>query len=332
MSRSPVGVVLGSHMPPERIVTTARRAEELGYGELWFSEDCFFTGAFAAIGAALSATRELPMGLGIASAVTRHPALLAMECATLSRLFPGRFLPGVGLGVPLWLDQMGIRPPTALGALRECLGGLRALLDGGTVTERGRVFAFDQVELTHRPEERLPLYTGLVGPKGLQLSGELADGTVLSVLAGTAYIRWARERIAEGQARAGRSGEPHRLVTYVLYAVDDDPAAARAAVRDAVAFYLAAMPDNALTEVLGIQARVQELLAQGGLELLTRELPDEWIDAMAIAGTPQECAARLQAFLDAGSDAVGLWLFPLDRGEEVLERTARDVLPRVRPA
>jgi len=325
--RSPVGVVLGSHMPPEKIVTTAREAERLGYGELWFSEDCFFTGAFAGIAAALAATEQLPMGLGIASAVTRHPALLAMECATLSRIFPGRFLPGVGLGVPFWLDQMGLRPKSPLSALRECVTGLRRLLDGETVTEQGKVFAFDQVELTHKPEERLPIYTGLVGPKGLQLSGELADGTILSVLAGTEYIGWARERIAEGQAAAGRAGAPHRVVTYVLYAVDDDPAVARAAVRDAVAFYLAAMPDNALTEVLGIQAEVQEKLARGGLETLTAELPDAWIDAMAIAGTPAECAAKLQAFLAAGSDAIGLWLFPLDRGAEVLERTARDVLP-----
>jgi alkanesulfonate monooxygenase SsuD/methylene tetrahydromethanopterin reductase-like flavin-dependent oxidoreductase (luciferase family) len=328
-ARSPIGVVLGSHMPPEKIVATARRAEELGYGELWFSEDCFFTGAFAGIAAALGATRELPMGLGIASAVTRHPALLAMECATLSRIFPGRFLPGVGLGVPFWLAQMGIRPRSPLTALRECVTGLRRLLDGETVSERGRVFAFDGVALTHRPHERLPIYMGVVGPKGLQLSGELADGTVLSVLAGSEYIRWARERIAEGQAAAGRTGEPHRVVTYVLYAVDDDPAAARAAVRDVVAFYLAAMPENAITEVLGIQAEVQEKLARGGLETLTRELPDAWIDAMAIAGTPAECAAKLQEFLAAGSDAIGLWLFPLDRGEQVLERTARDVLPRL---
>ena len=328
-ARSPIGVVLGSHMPPEKIVATARRAEELGYGELWFSEDCFFTGAFAGIAAALSATRELPMGLGIASAVTRHPALLAMECATLSRIFPGRFLPGVGLGVPFWLDQMGIRPRSPLTALRECVTGLRRLLDGETVTEQGRLFTFADVVLTHKPQERLPIYTGLVGPKGLQLSGELADGTILSVLASVEYIRWACERIAEGQAAAGRSGQPHRVVTYVLYAVDDDPARARAAVRDAVAFYLAAMPDNAITEVLGIQADVQEKLARGGLETLTRELPDAWIDAMAIAGTPTQCAARLEAFLAAGSDAIGLWLFPLDRGEEVLERTARDVLPRL---
>ena len=328
-ARSPIGVVLGSHMPPEQIVATARRAEELGYGELWFSEDCFFTGAFAGIAAALSATRELPVGLGIASAVTRHPALLAMECATLSRIFPGRFLPGVGLGVPFWLDQLGIRPRSPLTALRECVTGLRRLLDGETVTEQGRLFTFADVVLTHKPEERLPIYTGLVGPKGLQLSGELADGTILSVLASVEYIRWACERIAEGQAAAGRSGQPHRVVTYVLYAVDDDPARARAAVREAVAFYLAAMPDNAITEVLGIQADVQEKLARGGLETLTRELPDAWIDAMAIAGTPAQCAAKLEAFLAAGSDAIGLWLFPLDRGEEVLERTARDVLPRL---
>ena len=60
---SPVGVVLGSHMPPERIVHTARRAEELGFGELWFSEDCFFAGAFAG----MAASRGEDSGFGAAA-------------------------------------------------------------------------------------------------------------------------------------------------------------------------------------------------------------------------------------------------------------------------
>ena len=46
---SPVGIVLGSHMPAEGITRTAALAERLGYGELWFSEDCFFTGAMSGV-------------------------------------------------------------------------------------------------------------------------------------------------------------------------------------------------------------------------------------------------------------------------------------------
>jgi alkanesulfonate monooxygenase SsuD/methylene tetrahydromethanopterin reductase-like flavin-dependent oxidoreductase (luciferase family) len=323
--RPPIGIVLGSHMPPEQIVRTARRAEQLGFGELWFSEDCFFAGAFAGIAAALAGTERLPIGLGVVSAVTRHPALLAMECATLSRLHPGRFRPGVGLGVPFWLQQMGLMPRSPLRAVRECVESLRRLLAGEELTADG-LFTFDQVALTHLPVEELPIYLGMVGPKGLGLSGGIADGTVLSVLAGVDYVRWARERIAAGAAAAGRASAPHRVVTYVLYSVDADGRAAREAVREATAFYLAAMPDNALSEVYGIQPQLQELIAAGDL---ARELPAAWVDDLAVAGDPDEVAAKIRALLDAGSDSVCLWLFPLDRGEEILELTAREVLPRI---
>jgi 5,10-methylenetetrahydromethanopterin reductase len=223
--RSPVGVALGSHMPPERIGRTAARAEELGFGELWFSEDCFFSGAFAGIAAALAATDRIPLGLGVSSAVTRHPALLAMETATLSRVYPGRFWPGVGLGVPFWLGQMGLMPRSPLGAVRECVVSLRRLLEGEELTSDDGLFAFDHVALTHRPEETLPIYLGMVGPRGLELAGEIGDGTVLSVLAGVAYVRWARERIA-----AGGGSDEHRVVTYVLYSVDPDARSAKEAV------------------------------------------------------------------------------------------------------
>src|SRR5262249_58958862 len=151
------------------------------------------------------------------------------------------------------------------------------------LTEQG-VFDFDAVALTHRPAEDLPVYLGMVGPKGLRLAGEIADGTVLSVLAGVAYVRWARDRVAAGAAAAGRADVSHRVVTYVLYSVDHDGRAAREAVRDATAFYLAAMPDNALSDVYGIQPQLQELLAAGALE---RELPPAWLEDLAVAGDPE---------------------------------------------
>jgi len=312
-------------MVPDRIVRTARRAEELGFGELWFSEDCFFAGAFAGLAAALAATDDVPVGLGVASAVTRHPALLAMECATLSRLHPGRFRPGVGLGVPYWLQQMGLMPRSPLGAVRECVDSLRRLLSGEQLSAEG-LFTFERVELTHLPEEELPIFLGMVGPKGLELAGSIADGSVLSVLAGVDYVRWARERIAAGAAAAGRTSAPHQVATYVLYSVDADGAAAREAVRSATAFYLEAMPDNALSDVYGIQPQLQELLAAG---TLADELPAAWVEDLAVAGDPDEVARKIRGLLDAGSDSVCLWLFPLDRSEEVLELTAREVLPRL---
>jgi 5,10-methylenetetrahydromethanopterin reductase len=315
-------------MAPESIANSAQLAESLGFGELWFSEDCFFGGGMSGVTEALAATSELPVGLGIVSALTRHPALLAMEVASMSRMYPGRVRPGVGLGVPLWLQQMGLMPKSPLTALRECVTNLRALLAGEEVTYEGDVFAFDKVVLTHAPQEELPVYMGLVNRKGLLLSGEIADGTVLSVLAGTDYIRWAREQIAEGAKTGGRESH-HRVATYVLYSVDHDSQKAKDTLRDVTAFYLEAMPGNALSQVYGIADEVGEMLSRGGGETVAKEMPGHWLEDLVIAGDPEECAEKIRAFLDAGSDSVNLWAFPLESSEEVLRLTAREVLPRL---
>ena len=199
-----VGLVLGSEIPPEQLRPMVVEAERAGFGEVWLSEDYFFSGGVSAAAIALAATERIPVGLGVVSAMSRHPALLAMEIATLDRAFPGRLMPAVGLGVPGWLDQMGLKPASPLRAVRDCLTVIDALLAGGEAVSTDTFRAVD-VRLVHPPARPIPLQTGVAGPKMLQLSGELAHGTLLSVLAGTDYVRWAREQIDTGRARAHRT-------------------------------------------------------------------------------------------------------------------------------
>ncbi len=59
-------------------------------------------------------------------------------------------------------------------------------------------------------------------------------------------------------------------------------------------------------------------------------MPDHWVETMAVAGDPDECAEKIDRLIEAGSDAIGLWLFPTHRGDEVAELCAHEVLPRLR--
>ena len=331
--RAPVGAVIGSSLPPELIAPTAKKVEDLGFGEIWAPEDYFFNGGIASAAAILGATQSIPVGLGIISVMARHPAVSAMEIATLERLYPGRLMPGFGLGVPHWVGQMGLMPKSTLAALREGVGGVRRLLAGEEVTEEGRIFSFDAIKLVHPPQRVPGLHMGVVGPKMLNLSGEVADGTIISVLAGTDYVRWLGERVAEGQAKAGRTGDPHKVTTFALYAPDLDGEKAKAVIRPVTAFYLATMAESALASVYGITDELTDMVTRGGgdaADLVAREMPDQWVEDLVIAGTPDECADKIQALLDAGSDSVALFPFPEDRAGEVLELTAREVLPRLR--
>ena len=324
-----VGLVLGSAIAPQDIPDAARTAEACGFQQIWLAEDYFFTGGISGAALALGATARATVGLGIVSAVARHPAVLAMEIATLSAVYGGRLIAGIGLGVPAWVRQMGLHPRSPLMALRECVTATRALLRGERLDAQGEVFAFDAVSLAY-PEKATstPIWMGGIGPKMLQLSGEVADGSVLSVCASHAYVRWARERIDEGRARGKRTG-PHPVTVYAIYSVDADGGAARAAARSRFAFYRQ-RGSNGLTDVHGISDELNALVRRGGYQAVLDGMPDQWVEDLTIAGTPEECAAKIAAFHAAGADAVALFpVAPGDRLEAVIRLTADAVLPRV---
>jgi alkanesulfonate monooxygenase SsuD/methylene tetrahydromethanopterin reductase-like flavin-dependent oxidoreductase (luciferase family) len=241
----------------------------------------------------------------------------------------GRLIAGIGLGVPGWINQMGLHPRSPLTAMRECVSSVRRLLRGETLDGQGEVFDFHDVSLTY-PETGVPtsIHMGVAGPKMLRLSGEIAGGTVLSVAAGHDYVRWAKERIDEGRRSVGRS-DPHRITLFAIYSVDGDPRQARKAVRGPLAFYKS-LGANALTNVYGISEQLRTLIDAGGYQAVRDGMPDQWIEDLTIAGTPQEVAAKIQSFYDIGVDCVALFPMPSDQVDRMVDLTSEQVLPLLR--
>ncbi|MEV4580325.1 LLM class flavin-dependent oxidoreductase [Nonomuraea jabiensis] len=320
MDMSDIGIVFGSLTPPEELTEGAALAERLGFGELWFSEDCFFTGGVSGLTQLLAATRSLPAGLGLASVMTRHPAVLAMELAGLARMYPGRTRAAVGLGNTHWLRQMGLMPERPLTAVVETVEVLRELLGGATVDRRAGTHRLADVRLEFPPRQPPELWVGAVNRRALRAAATVADGMLLSVLAGPTYVSWAREQVTA----AGRPTPP--ITAFVLASVDDDERAARDAVREAVGFFLKAEAHTALVEQSRHGAEIRDRLAKLGKDE-PFVVEDAWIDEFAVAGRPGHVRERLQELLTAGARSLGLWLFPPERLAGQLQRIARDVLP-----
>jgi alkanesulfonate monooxygenase SsuD/methylene tetrahydromethanopterin reductase-like flavin-dependent oxidoreductase (luciferase family) len=322
----PLGWVIDTATPPEQIAPIAALAEELGYAEILVAEDYFCGGGFSVALAALNATQQVPVDLGIVSALARHPAVLAMEIATVSRLFPGRFRPGISLGLPSWVRQMGYQPAAPATVVRECVTSVRALLSGEELTATGQYFSSSAVKLTHPPKEEVPLYLGVSGPKLLRVSGIYAEGTLINLTATPAYVSWAREQVTLAMKSAPRANA-HRFPVITLYAADRDSAKAKEATRGVLSYVLAELGPTAITDHYGISEQLAGMIARGGMGTVAREMPQAWIEDMTISGTPEECAAKMRAFLAAGADA--LLLFPLGPlgPEEMARFTAAEVFP-----
>ncbi|WP_127504471.1 LLM class flavin-dependent oxidoreductase [Actinoplanes solisilvae] len=175
-----IGAIFLPQNPPESLRAVARAADQAGVEELWLWEDCFLNGGLTAATAALAWTENLRVGIGIMPVPFRNVASLAMEIATLGRMFGERALPGIGHGVQDWMGQVGGRVASPLTLLREYGTALRDLLRGEEVTVDGRYVKLDHVRLDWPPAVPPVLSVAAGGPKTIALANEVGDAVVLS--------------------------------------------------------------------------------------------------------------------------------------------------------
>lgn len=293
-----VGLMLPRDLPAEQVLPFARRADELGFDELWVVEDFGFHGGIAQAAMVLAATERVRVGIGVLPVAARNVGFTAMEIATLAGVFPGRLDVGLGHGLPGWIRQVGAWPASPLTLLREQATALRALLAGESVTVDGRYVKLDGVRIEQPPAVVPPILAGVRGPRSLALAGEVTDGTVLAEPITPEYLAVTLERIGTEPERPGRPG--HRIVTYNVAHVDDDADAARIAVRPGLEWV--GEPDWAVhIDPLPFAAEFRELRAASADRAdFTRRLPDEWVDRLTISGPPEAARHRLTEQRDAG--------------------------------
>ena len=311
-----LGVRLHREQPPESILSYAHTVESLGFDEVWVVEDLTFAGGLTAAAAVLAATERITAGIGILAAVVRNPVYLAMEIATLERMFPGRVVAGIGHGVQPWMSAVGARVASPITALGETLSTVEALLQGRRVTIEGRYVRLDDVALTFPLANPPPLLAGVRGPKSLSVAGATCDGVLLAELASPPYLAWARAQVRAAAVRAQRP-EPE-IAVYAWCCVDRDSQTARLRLSPILEENLrdpeARIQLHGLPFADELSARLDDPAQQGpGGHVLE----PEWIDELAVAGTAEECAAGLQRLAQAGAGRIILVPPPGDERAQI---------------
>ncbi|HMN59020.1 MAG TPA: LLM class flavin-dependent oxidoreductase [Anaerolinea sp.] len=319
-----IGVVFHPSFPPGTLAGFARRAEEAGFDELWLWDDCFQPGALTSAAIALSATTRLKVGIGLLPATVIHPLFAAMEITTLARAFPQRILPGFGFGFGPWMVQIGAKPKSYLTALEETVTAVRRILAGEKVTAHGEQVNVEDVQLHIPPDFPPPLYIGAMREKALRLAGRVGDGTILTAMSSPEYVRWSVGHIRAGMAEAGRAS--HRVVAYLDVKVGADGKAARDAARLALA---ERMPwADSQVNALGIAQEYAALDLGRGVEGVTEQIPDAWVNEFCATGTPEETLAAIERMAQAGVDSVVLQ--PLNGDPDGLEEYIRYLMPALK--
>ncbi len=263
----------------------AREGEARGYAAVFLPE---ITGrdAFAALTALAAETRLLSLGTGVVPMGSRHPLLTAMGAATVDERSGGRAILGLGTGPAT---------PGALDRLREQVGVLRRLFDGGSATWEGR-----DLRLAAPMARPVPVWIAALGPRAVRLAGEIADGMLLN---------WCTpERVAEAASAAreaaeaaGRDPGELTVAVYVRANLAESPDAAVAALRPAAGEYASYPAYARQFGAMGLADEAERAAAAHRAQR-PQDVPEALVRAIALVGPEAAARVRLAAYLEAGAD------------------------------
>src|SRR5215208_5014370 len=298
----------------EEAATFLQEAERLGVDSAWTSEAWGFD-AFTPLAYMAGKTERITLGTSIAQAGTRTPAALAMTSLTLASLTNGRFVLGLGASGPQVIEGWhGIPFDRPVTRLRETVEIVRMAVRGERVTYQGTVYQLPRPGGEGRalkagaPPREVPIYLATLGPKSLEMTGELADGWIASsFMPEHADVFFDPTR--QGAERAGRPFADLDLHAGGVVAFSDDLERLVAPRKPGFAFEMGAMgspKQNFYKDAYARQGypelveRVQALWLERKREEAAALIPDEFVVQSNLLGTDAQVKERIRVYRDAG--------------------------------
>lgn len=301
-----IGIGFSGGPNATEIVDCIRLAEQLGYESAWVAEG-HGGDQFSILSAAAGATSHIGLGTNITSVFVRTIPTIAMAAMTVDQLSQGRFILGVGSSHKVQVGpEHGVVYERPLTRVRETVEAVRQLTSTGQLQYKGQTITIESFDLWFAPyRPRLPIYIAAVFPKMTTLCGEIADGIILT-RSTLDTANTARQHIQVGTEKTGRKASDVVMTSLLPTAVADTMEEARDQIRPGLALYAGFFPRyNRLMAEHGFDGEANDIArawADGDKDAAVRSVSDAMIDATSVAGTPEYCQERLEAYRQSGID------------------------------
>jgi len=323
----------------------AQEAERLGFSVVWAAE-AYGSDSPSTLAWIAGQTSRIDVGSAVMQIPARAPAATAMTAATIDALSGGRFRLGLGVSGPQVSEGWyGVRFAKPLARTREYVDIVRRVLRRAILVHDGEHYRLPlpvgpgkALRLGFLPPRAdIPIYLAAVGPRNVELAGEIADGWLAIFFAPDAADEQLAA-VAAGRARAGRTLEGFDIVPSVPVVVGDDVAACAELVRWYAALYVGGMGSreqnfyNQLAVRMGYAdaaREVQDLYLAKRHREAAAAVPLEFIDRTSLLGPPERIAERMAAYAAAGVTTLSVTVFAGDRdGGIATLRAVADALDR----
>ena len=255
----------------------ATRAEELGFRDLWVTENtldhvfCFDPVVVLTYAAAV--TSKIRLGASVVVLQIHSPLMVAHQWACLDYVSNGRAILGVGIGREHHYRQFEVSQEGRVSRFREEVDLIRALWSEEKVTYRGRFYHLENEGMAPKPVQRkLPIWMGVGHPDAIRRAARIADGWMGSGGSRIADFAASVPILKEALAERGRDPNSFPISKRVFTAVDERPAVAR---RELLRWFTEVYRNPPGTDLCGIHGtpeevreRLEEIVAMGANHLL----------------------------------------------------------------
>src|SRR5437660_2202022 len=313
MSRIAAAVAPGRSV--EQAADRARFAEEIGCDSVWINQLPSERDASLVLTTYARVTERIGLGTFVLPIYTRHPTAMAQMTATLDELSGGRFRLGIGVGHKVSVEGLwGLRFERTAEAMREYLTIVRSLLVDGTVQLEGAQFT-SRAAYTAPRRAGVPILVAGLGPRMLDLAGELSDGVGLWMCSPACIAGQAVPRVRAARERVGRTLDGFEILAAFDASLTTNVEGAREVFRGRFQRY-ASLPSYR-----------RALDAGGFAEQLARgEITDAMPHEMAAPGDEQAIRDTVRRYRDAGCTLPLVGPFAQHEGAAGFEATLRAAL------
>jgi F420-dependent oxidoreductase-like protein len=322
-----------------------REAERLGFSVVWAAE-AYGSDAVSVLAYLAGQTTTIELGSAILQIPARTPTMTAMTAATIDSLSGGRFRLGLGVSGPQVSEGWhGVRFAKPLARTREYVDIVNLALSRERVRYDGVTYQLPLPDgpgkalhlMLHPTREHIPIYLAAIGPKNLELAGEIADGW-LPVFFATGHADVLLERITAGRAKAGKDLTGFDVCPTVPISVGDDLDACAAPVRPYAALYVGGMGSreqnfyNDLAVRMGFEqaaADVQDRYLARDYDGAAAAVPFDFVDRTSLLGPVERLTERIAEFAEAGATTLSLAPWGADATERIASlRAAAEALDK----
>jgi 5,10-methylenetetrahydromethanopterin reductase len=289
-----VSIAFQTDKSPDEYIALGRLVEHAGFDVVSVYHDLFYQPSVYPLLLIAQATERVRLGPAALNPFTLHPVEIAGQVAALDAVSGGRAYLGLVRGS--WLESLGLETRRSLTALREAVEVVRRLLGGDRSGFDGDVFSLARgVGLRYEPvRASVPLLIGTWGTKVAAFAGEVAEELKIGGSANPDFVPVMRDRI--GNDDVG-------IVVGAVTVVDEDGEAARRRARMEAALYfpVVAGRDPTLDVPPRLVDEIRALVEGGDQERAGRLIPDDLLDRLAFAGTPEHVARQAASLYEAGA-------------------------------